>query len=124
MAQSMEFILGQYAGPLWIETFGETQFEPKNEFLFDIDKTKQELEKNLNNKYSLLFNKYTHKEERSFTIISYPCPDIGENFEEIFDEVMIINNLDNEKYKKIQQCLINALDEGDYIHKNNLLKYL
>lgn len=116
MAQSMEFILGQYAGPLWIETFGETQFEPKNEFLFDIDKTKQELEKNLNNKYSLLFNKYTHKEERSFTIISYPCPDIGDNFEEIFDEVMIINNLDNEKYKKIQQHLINTLDKGDYVH--------
>ena len=55
-------------------------------------------------------------EERSFTIIAYPLPEIGKNFEEIFEEVAKVNTLDKEKYKKIQQHLIDALDQGVEVH--------
>lgn len=113
--KSLSFALSQYGGPLYIETFGEKKFNPKNEFLFENNNEKQKLEKEFKNKYALMYNKYTNKEERSFTIISYPCPDIGENFEEIFNEMMIINNLDNEKYQKIQQTIIDVLDQGEYV---------
>ena len=76
----------------------------------------------MHSKFVQIYNKYTKSEERSFTIISYPCPDIGENFEEIFDETIKINTLDCNKWEKIQQYLIDALDKGDYVQiigKNN-----
>lgn len=43
-------------------------------------------------------NRYIPGEERSFTIIAYPVPEIGEKYEEIFRETVKINTLD---YKNI-----------------------
>ena len=36
--------------------------------------------------------------ERSFTIIAYPVPEIGGNYEEIFREIVKINTLDYHLY--------------------------
>ena len=44
----------------------------------------------------------------------FPTPDIGDQFEEIFDKTIDINMLDHYEYLKIQQHLIDALDKGDY----------
>ena len=41
-----------------------------------------------------LTNEYIKGEERSFTIVAYPIPEIGEKYPEIFDEVIKINTLD------------------------------
>ena len=60
-------------------------------------------------------NQYIKGEERSFTIIAFPLPEIGEPFEEIFDEIIRINTLDYELYKGIQQTIIDALDEAEYV---------
>lgn len=38
-------------------------------------------------------NQYIIGEERSFTIIAYPVPEIGEKFKEIFAETVKINTL-------------------------------
>ncbi len=43
---------------------------------------------------SQMVNQYIKGEERSFTIIAYPVPEIGEKYEEIFDEIIRINTLD------------------------------
>ena len=51
-------------------------------------------------------------EERSFTIIAYPTPQIGEQFEDIFRETAKINTLDYNLYQRIQQRIIDALDQG------------
>ncbi|MBR5712810.1 MAG: aminopeptidase [Lachnospiraceae bacterium] len=59
--------------------------------------------------------KYAPLEERTFTIIAYPVPAIGDNFEEIFHETIRCNNLPNAKYKEIQQRLIDVLDRGAYV---------
>ena len=61
-------------------------------------------------------NYYIHGEERSFTIIAWPVPEIGEKYEEIFQEVIRINTLDAKVYEKVQQTIIDALDKGDYVH--------
>lgn len=37
------------------------------------------------------------------------------DFEDIFRETIAINTLDYEKYQKIQQKLIDALDKADYV---------
>lgn len=43
-------------------------------------------------------------------------PDIGEQYDEIFDEIIRINTLDAKTYEKVQQTLIDALDQGEYVH--------
>src|SRR5699024_5718470 len=45
----------------------------------------------------------------------WPVPEIGENYPEIFNEVIRINTLDADLYTKVQQTLIDALDQGDYV---------
>lgn len=59
-----------------------------------------------------LVNEYIKGEERSFTIIAFPVPEIGDHFEEIFAETIRINTLDYQKYQKIQETIIRALDEA------------
>ena len=61
-------------------------------------------------------NSYIPGDERSFTIIAYPVPEIGKDYKEIFDEVIRINTLDAKVYEKVQQTLIDALDQGEYVH--------
>ena len=61
-------------------------------------------------------NLYIKGEERSFTIISWPIPEIGEKYEEIFQEIIRINTLDAKLYEQVQQTIIDALDQGDYVH--------
>ena len=39
-------------------------------------------------------------------------PQIGEDYREIFDEVIRINTLDAEQYGQVQQTLIDALDRA------------
>lgn len=110
-------LLGTDAGPAAIETFGEKNFQPVNkETVISLTKHQQNLFSNLNRELTIQFSKYLKRNESSFTIIAYPTPDIGENFEEIFNETVKVNNLDNELYVKIQQRIIDVLDQGDYVH--------
>lgn len=109
-------MLSGYGGPIWVESFGEKQFEPENKFLFNNDPLKDELIKKIDNKYYQLFSDYSNSKERSFSIISYPCPDIGDDFEAIFEDTIELNTLDNDLYDKIQEKIIDVLDKGDYVH--------
>jgi len=65
---------------------------------------------------SQITNEYIRGDERSYTIVAYPVPEIGEKYEEIFDEIIRINTLDAGIYEKVQQTLIDALDQGTYVH--------
>ena len=47
-----------------------------------------------------LTNQYIKGDERSFTIVAYPVPEIGEQYKEIFDEVIRINTLDARRLPK------------------------
>lgn len=106
-----------FAGPACMETFGETPFLPKNkEENLKLTKKQQELSVEFQVKASEIMNQYIKPEQRSFTIIAYPIPEIGENFEEIFQEVVKVNTLDKNKYRKIQQSLIDVLDQAVEVH--------
>ena len=61
------------------------------------------------NDEKLLSKEYLKLEEISFTIISYPIPEIGEDFEDIFADTIKVNTLDNDTYTKIQQSIIDTL---------------
>ena len=60
-------------------------------------------------------NQYIKEEERSFTIIAFPTPNIGKDYEKIFEETVKINTLDYEQYKTIQQSIIDVLDTAEYV---------
>lgn len=70
----------------------------------------------MQNEIGQITNRYIKGEERSFTIIAYPVPAIGDQFEEIFRETVKINTLDYNLYQQIQQKLIDALDLGTSVH--------
>lgn len=105
------------AGPACIEMFGEEPFVPEQKGeAIRLTKKQEELLLKFYNRQSQLMNQYIPGEERSFTIISYPVPEIGEQYEEIFDEIIRINTLDSKTYQKVQQALIDVLDQGEYVH--------
>ncbi len=109
------------AGPAVIETFGENPFEPEQTpHQIKLDDAKQKLQNNFKSRYMEVFNKYVPGDKTSFTIIAYPVPEIGDNFEELFQKTMEINNLDADLYQQIQSTIIDALDKGDYVEVKGL----
>ena len=105
-----------YAGPAVIEVFGEKLFVPvtKKESP-SYNKEQEKLSVEYTRDFSLIQNRYIPQDSYSFTIIAYPIPDIGEQFEDIFRATVEVNTLDMEEYRKIQQVLIDALDQGEYV---------
>lgn len=105
------------AGPAVMEIFGEKLFVPENRSESpSYTPEQQKLSVDYQRDYMLIQNRYIPEEERSFTIIAFPVPEIGRDFEKIFDETVKINTLDMEQYKKIHQSIIDALDQGDTVH--------
>ncbi len=110
-------LAGKYAGPACIEMFGEEPFSPKQkEEVIKLSGKQEELQLKLLSRQSQITNQYIRGDERSFTIVAYPVPEIGDRYEEIFDEIIRINTLDAKVYEKVQQALIDALDQGEYVH--------
>ena len=105
-----------HGGPAVMEVFGETPFEPEDTIeCCHLYYKQQTLLVKYNNESGSIINSYIKGEERSFTIIAYPSPQIGDKFPEIFNEIVKINTLDYEKYKVIQQNIINVLDKAEYV---------
>lgn len=107
---------GVYGGPAVVETFGEkpAELKEKSEALHLSDQ-QQKLSVEYRSAAGEIQNRYIKGEERSFTIIAFPTPEIGEDFAEIFDEVIRINTLDYKLYQQMQQKIIDTLDLGKYV---------
>ena len=105
-----------HAGPAVMEVFGEEPFTPvvKESAVHHSDKTGK-LAVDYAAKASVIINKYIIPEERSFTIIAYPAPEIGKDFEKIFADTVKLNTLPYEKYEKIQQSIIDVLDKAECV---------
>ena len=110
-------LAAEMAGPAVIEMFGEEPFSPEQtKEALSLTAKQEELSLQFDSRQSQIVNSYIPGEERSFTIIAYPVPEIGKDYKEIFDEVIRINTLDAKVYEKVQQTLIDALDQGEYVH--------
>lgn len=106
-----------HAGPAVVETFGETPFVPKsNPYSYQLSEKQQKLQVSCDNESAQITNQYIIGKERSFTIIAFPVPEIGAQFEDIFRETVRINTLDYVLYRDIQQKLIDVLDQGTFVH--------
>lgn len=106
-----------YAGPAVIETFGNEPFTPESKQAnYEYSEKQQKLNVYFYNMVGQLTNQYIKGEERSFTIIAYPIPEIGDQFEEIFEKTVELNNLDYSLYQRMQQKMIDVLDLAEYVH--------
>ncbi len=105
-----------YAGPAVIEVFGEELFTPEDKKeAVKLNNRQQKLYVDYYKEDNMIKLHYLKLEETSFTIIAYPIPEIGEDFEKIFARTVKVNTLDCELYRKIQQCIIDSLDQGDTV---------
>ncbi len=106
-----------HAGPAVIETFGDIPFSPETkEAALSLNEKQKQLSVYDMSMYGQIMNQYIIGEERSFTIIAYPIPAIGEQFEEIFAETVKVNTLDYSLYQKMQQKMIDVLDLAEKVH--------
>ena len=97
------------AGPALVETFGEEGFAPENKkSALALNAHQEALTLAYANESRQIVNQYMPGDETSFTIIALPKQHKG-------PETIRINTLDYEKYQKIQQCIIQALDEAGYV---------
>ena len=105
-----------HGGPACIETFGEAPFSPVNKAeVLKLTDSQQKLQVEMDNESSQIVNRYIKGDERSYTIIAYPLPEIGGNYDEIFREIVKINTLDYELYQKMQQIIIDTLDTCEWV---------
>lgn len=104
-----------YAGPAVMETFGEKNFEPVNKpEAIKLTDEQQAIWVEYRSLSGETQRNYILEEERSFTIIAFPIPEIGEKFPDIFSEIIRINTLDYKLYQQIQQTIIDTLDRSVY----------
>ena len=106
----------KYAGPAVIEVFGEEPFAPisKSE-VCSLSEEQQKLSSEYTGASTGITYEYINGEERSFTIIAFPVPEIGERFEEIFDETIKINTLDYQSYERMQAIIIDTLNKASFV---------
>lgn len=106
-----------HAGPAVTEIFGETPFLPEiKPEAKQYTQAQNELNVYQMSRMGQMTNEYIPGDERSFTIIAYPIPAIGEKFEEIFRETIKINTLDYVSYQNMQQKIIDVLDRASKVH--------
>lgn len=104
-----------YGGPAVLLVFGEKDFDPLSvPEAPAYDDEQKRLSSSYTSKATSAVYDYVVSTHRCFTIISFPSPEIGVQYKEIFDEIVKINSLDSAKYAKIQQNIIDALDKGVY----------
>ncbi|MBN2795722.1 MAG: aminopeptidase [Clostridia bacterium] len=110
-------VLLDYSGIMYFEKFGETPFEPKaKENALKLSETQSTLAMELQNTIRTTTEKYLKGTETSFCIIAFPVPEIGEEFEAIYADTCQINKLSSDTYLPIQQIIIDALDQSDFVH--------
>ena len=114
--ETYKTLCSYHAGPAWVEVFGEKPFTPQiRPEACKLSKKQQDISTWYYGQLGQLINEYIPGEERSFTIIAFPIPEIGAGYEKIMDETIKLNTLDYETYENIQQTIIDALDQCEYV---------
>ena len=105
-----------YAGPAVIESFGETTVEPVTKDSASVyTDPQQKLYVDYSVRSGEIVNEYIPGDKYSFTIIAFPVPEVHPDFEAVFEETVKLNTLDSDKYERIHQHIIDALDPAAYV---------
>ena len=104
-----------FGGPAVMETFGQTPFSPCTCPVAPVRSSVQlKLDRKLRAAAGEITNRYIPGEQRSFTIIAWPTPQIGPDFEKILADTVRLNTLSNALYGKVQQKITEALSGAAY----------
>ena len=114
--ESIKNLCSDFAGPAVAETFGEKPFNPieKKEAL-QYSQKQQQLKLDYQAENGMLTNQYIPGDQTSFSIIAYPLPEIGADYEKIFEETIRVNTLNQDEYLNIQTKIIDALDSAEFV---------
>ena len=108
--------INEISGTILFDAFGAKPFAPReNKRSMKYTTSQIQLAQEFRAKQSILQSKYYKRSETSFCIIGFPTPEIGKNFEAIFDKMVDINMLDSERWQNIHQHLIDVLDQADKV---------
>ncbi|OQY37445.1 MAG: hypothetical protein B6226_05175 [Candidatus Cloacimonetes bacterium 4572_65] len=110
-------LLRKYSGVIAFDSFGEKAFSPKaKKENLKLSEAQQKISQKASIESSQISQQYTPRTETSFTIIGFPVPEIGDKFEEIFDETLKINMIDTLHWEEVQQKILDVLDFAEYVH--------
>ena len=108
--------LKKFSGIMRIFTFGEESFSPSNNGGAQYSKAQHQLLQKHHIRNHEISQRLMPQDKTSFTVISFPSPEIGDKFEEIFEAITEVNLLQSEAYEAIQKRLIDVMDTGHYAH--------
>ncbi|OGE84918.1 MAG: hypothetical protein A2Y39_02665 [Candidatus Delongbacteria bacterium GWF2_40_14] len=115
--QKIEEDTDAYSGIILVESFGEKPFSPETKkTAWSYTPEQQKDFQYFMNQSMQLRQKYIPRTENSFCIIAFPSPEIGKDFEKIFEDILEVNMLESSKYEGIQKHIIDAMDKADHIH--------
>lgn len=116
LAPKIQAQLRDYSGVIVLEKFGETPFVPENKSAMAAlseEQVRLSAQQRMNKRKFMEY--FMPEQETSFCLVAFPMPEIGPQFAEIFEDTCKINSLRSEKYEKVQQIMIDALDQGRMI---------
>ncbi len=114
--EDLKDLAAALAGPACVEDFGQEPFSPeRNDAAFVLSDKQRKLSVEFADRSGRMVNEFIPGDERSYTIIAYPKPCIGKDYEEIFKETVKLNTLDPAKYEAMQQIIIDVLDKAEYV---------
>ncbi len=115
--ESCSDYLSKFSGPIYFDKFGEKPFNPiQKKTCLKLSEEQQKFNQFYGVSMNKMFQKYIPRTETSFSIIGFPVPDIGEQFESIFEDTLALNMIDTEHHEQIQQHIIDELDKAEFVH--------
>ncbi|MBS1515849.1 MAG: aminopeptidase [Bacteroidetes bacterium] len=114
--ESEKELLSGYSGIIMFDRFGEKPFAPVNkESTIKLSPEQTKLYRKFVTNFRANMDKFVRSNETSFTAVSLPSPEIGDDFEKIFDGIVEINMMDTDHHESIQKNIIDVLDKAVYV---------
>ena len=109
--------LNKYSGTFYFDKFGEKPFAPKaKSACLKLNPEQQKIMQRMNINHRQLLDKYMSRSVTSFCIVAFPIPEIGKQFEEIFEDTLSVNMIDTLHHEDIQQHIVDVADKADIVH--------
>lgn len=109
-------ILHAYSGVAHVGLFGEQPFSPSpRKAMVRADREMSALYNRFTQLGVALQQSHLPRHETSFSMISFPSPEIGPAFREVFRDCVSVNTLSNSEYRPVQAALIAAMDGAEKV---------
>lgn len=115
-AEERKNLLERFCGVIALDRFGDPPFFPQDKpEALKYSPEQLPLRQRLAAETTAIHERYCPRRKTSFTVISFPAPEIGSHFEQIFEDILEINLLDPRKHSRLQARIISVLDRADRV---------